>query len=121
MLLIKTLLKHMIGNRVKTLPGMHFRFWPINFNLSPNAINSCFNGVFPGVYWTFLLISGSDINLGMKIQINFVKSLSASQRRMIAHTCACILDFPETYASPIEMRSEITAFLNSGMWDMDFV
>lgn len=66
--------------------------------------------------------TGSAVLIAEKINISY-NSLTGLSRRPIAHTCACILELPSTYASHLEFEQEFTAILadDEYSWGMHII
>ncbi|XP_048841872.1 uncharacterized protein LOC125714873 [Brienomyrus brachyistius] len=64
--------------------------------------------------------TGSDLFLGKIISIIFTQ-IKGFQRRLIAHTCGCVLELSLHYDSYPDFRSEINKVLESNVWVMDIV
>lgn len=61
--------------------------------------------------------TGSDLML-KEIRVRF-SSLDGFARRVIAHTCGCVLEIPTSYDNYVEFRAEFMSVLKSDVWVMD--
>lgn len=61
--------------------------------------------------------TGSDLML-KEIRVRF-SSLDGFARRVIAHTCGCVLEIPISYDNYVEFRAEFMSVLKSDVWVMD--
>lgn len=60
--------------------------------------------------------TGSDLML-KEIRVRF-SSLDGFARRIIAHTCGCVLEIPISYDNYVEFRAEFMSVLKSDVWVM---
>ena len=67
------------------------------------------------------LLSGADVLVVDNITIRFTKPENEFARNPVAHTCGCVLEIPETYASYMEFSEEFKTLLQSEVWIMDIV
>ena len=59
-----------------------------------------------------------------QLHVRFVPAQSEFSRRMVAHTCGCVLELPTGeygYGTYNELRSEVEKILDSGYLEMDIV
>jgi hypothetical protein len=61
--------------------------------------------------------TGSDVML-KSITVRF-SDLDGFGRRIIAHTCGCVLEVPMSYENYVEFRAEVMSVLKSDVWVMD--
>lgn len=69
----------------------------------------------------FWFSTGADLIVAQKIQIRFTEPESIFTRRPISHTCGCVLEVPNNYASYPELAEEFANVLDANMWVMDIV
>ncbi|XP_041861569.1 uncharacterized protein LOC121652708 isoform X2 [Melanotaenia boesemani] len=65
--------------------------------------------------------TGADLIVAQKIQVRFTDPESIFTRRPTSHTCGCVLEVPNNYASYPELAEEFTNILDANMWVMDIV
>lgn len=68
-----------------------------------------------------LYVTGADVLVANHIQVRFVEPANEFGRMPVGHTCGCVLELPDTYASQIEFTEEFTKVLNSNIWAMDII
>ncbi|CAL9699778.1 unnamed protein product [Knipowitschia caucasica] len=64
---------------------------------------------------------GADLLVAQKIQVQFIEPESMFTRRPTSHTCGCLLEVPNNYASYPELAEEFTNVLDANMWVMDII
>ncbi|MEQ2226134.1 hypothetical protein ILYODFUR_024473 [Ilyodon furcidens] len=62
--------------------------------------------------------TGSELFLAKTIKVTF-SDMSEFTRRLVAHTCSCLLELPCNYSNYAEFKSEFCSVLKSGVWVMD--
>jgi len=65
--------------------------------------------------------TGADVMVCPVIHIRLVESVNAFARSPVAHTCGCVVEVPNNYASYMELTEEFTALLDSCVWVMDII
>ena len=58
-------------------------------------------------------VTGCDIIIIENIEVSF-SAMEGLARRPIAHTCAAMLEVPDSYRNFCELREEFTSILNAG-------
>ena len=65
-------------------------------------------------------LPGSDTIIIENIEVSF-SAMEILARRPIAHTCAPMLQLPNSYQNFCELRGEFTSILNAGNIGTDFI
>jgi len=73
------------------------------------------------IYLFFWFSTGADLVVAQKIQVRFTEPESMFTRRPTSHTCGCVLEVPNNYASYPELAEEFMNVLDANVWVMDIV
>ena len=65
--------------------------------------------------------TGTDVIVVEKISVAFISFEREKTRRPIAHTCAPLLELPNSYRTYCELREEFNNILSLPGWAMDMI
>ncbi|KAF4092325.1 hypothetical protein AMELA_G00019490 [Ameiurus melas] len=63
----------------------------------------------------------ADLLVAQNIQVQFMEPENMFTRTPQAHTCGCVLEVPNNYASYPELAEEFINALDANMWVMDII